>query len=174
MIDLANEHNPEKRETEKNANPKAKLPSDKKSKKINVEGNGGQLKKDTLSATSPVAKPSGLNVKPPVATAPALKPEGVPGAKAGMAPGTPKPPSAPGAAKPTFGKADELEKGFVKPVREGTKVQQQKQDLAWVGNRSPAVEHAQKKNPAWKPPTMAEHSQRAAGFADFTPPGKFG
>lgn len=175
MIDCSNENNPEKREVDKHPNSKAKLPTDKKAKKIPAPGSGGQLKKEVMSPTAPMPKASGLNMKPPKATTEALKPSGVPGAKAGTAPGAPPPPTAPGATKPTFGKADELEKGFVKPVREGTKVQQQKEDLAWVGSHSsPAINHAQKKNPNWKPPTMEQHAQRASSFGDFMPPGKFG
>lgn len=80
----------------------------------------GGLAKEALSHTAPNPMPTHNSKKPPVAQAPALKPDGVPGAKAGMAPAAPKPPAAPGAKGATFGKSD-----WVTPVAPLTPKQRQ-------------------------------------------------
>lgn len=72
---------------------KGVLPGDKAQKVVEAEGSGGdvtkgkKLSKEALAASPPKA--------------PALKPAGIPGAKAGAAPSAPKPPQAPGAASTT-------------------------------------------------------------------------
>ncbi len=93
-------------------------PADKKSKKIEAKGSGGETKlgKEALGSTNvsgdkpgkPGDKPATSAVaKPPAAAA--LKPAGTPGAKAGTAPKVPEVPKAPGMTK------EELDKMMSKP-----------------------------------------------------------
>lgn len=98
FISVSNDNDPEKRIVTVGGKGTV-LPKDKKSKRVDAPGSGGEIQKDVMSDSSPA--PSGSSHKP--AVAPTLKPTGIPGAKVGAAPSAPKPPVAPGAA-PTMHK----------------------------------------------------------------------
>lgn len=186
VIDKAHAADPEKREKEHNPNPKAVLPTDKKSKKIPAEGSGGELVKQVMPSTkqTPVnIKPPAPSVTPPPAAG-ALKPEGIAGAKAGEAPSAPKPPSAPGSVGSTL-KSSELEKGVLQDQKANAAFASGQaaagQDTGLGGwmyqhspGKSPAIARAQAgKVSAVKPPSMEEHAARAGSLSDFMPEGKF-
>lgn len=93
---ISNDHpaEPGKRDVTK-GKPGPNLPEDRKEKSVSAPGNGGDMKKAALDPAAAAAKPAAPAMPKPAA---ALKPAGIPGAKAGAAPSIPKPPKAPGSA----------------------------------------------------------------------------
>ncbi len=97
FINLKDPSNPDpEKSTTTLGKPANNLPGDRKPKKIEAEGAGGDMKKDEMNPTAGAVKPP----KPSIGAAP--KVAGIPSDKAGDAPTIPTPPAAPGMSGKTI------------------------------------------------------------------------
>ncbi len=122
-MDPANSNNPEKRDVTVGGKGSV-LPLDKKPKVVSADGSGGDVSKEKALGKEALPDTAAKGTKKPVdptstvpamPKAPALKPAGIPGAKAGAAPTVPAIPKAPGATGSTQ-KAEMDPKKKTKPM----------------------------------------------------------